>query len=277
MSGIIGIASTHNTVPGLLHSLQHMEQANHNSCGLVVHGRQGPTTCPPRLHRHRRTQRPSAWIEHMAQSGLAGLNGLQGLVGMGHTGQAVANGPQIVAHPLQHALPQMSHGPDAGLNSPARVALVLHGQVHASPALREALRERGYHFTSPSDAELLAHLIDATYQNDPVQAVRRALGLLTGAMAVGVMFHDQPHRLIAAHSGVPLWLGCHGHTHCVTSTLTCLRDLACEVIALSEGDVVDLQHDHIAITDRQAQPVQRPLQRANGPGGGPRGSPADAQ
>ena len=276
MNGIIGMASTHNIVPDLLHSLQQMDHANHNCCGLVVHGRQGQTLSAPRLHRHRRAQRASAWIEHMAQSGQTGphgLNGLQGQVGMGHTGHTGVPVPQA----LQHALPHMSHGPDASLNSPARVAVVMHGQVHATPALRDALKERGYHFTSQSDTEMLAHLIDATYQNDPVQAVRRALGLLTGAMAVGVMFHDQPHRLIAAHSGVPLWLGCHGHTHCVTSTLTCLRDLACEVIALSEGDVVDLQHDHIAITDRQAQPVQRPLQRANGPGGGPRGSPADAQ
>lgn len=46
MSSIIGIVSERNTVPDLLHSLQQMAQASHNSCGLVVHGRQGQTLSP---------------------------------------------------------------------------------------------------------------------------------------------------------------------------------------------------------------------------------------
>lgn len=255
MSGIIGIVSTHNTVPDLLHSLQHMAQASHNSCGLVVHGCQGQTCCPPRLHRHRRAQSISAWIEHMAQSVQTGLNGLQGQVGMGHTGHTDTPVPTA----LQHALPHMSHGPNASLNSPARVAVVVHGSMHATPALRDALTERGYHFTSQSAAEMLAHLIDATDQDDPVQAVRRALGLVTGQLAIGAMFHDQPHRLIAAQSGAPLWLGYNGQTTCVTSDLACLCDHAGQVIELSDGDVVDVHHNHFTITDSHTQPVQRPL------------------
>lgn len=258
MGGIIGIVSTHNTVPDLLHSLLRMDHASHNSCGLVVHGHQGHTQSPPRLHRHRRAQRASAWIEHMAQSGLTDLNGLQAQVGMGHTGSTgsvSATGPQA----LLHALPHLSHGPNADLNSPARIAVVVHGQMHASPALRDALGERGYRCKSQSNAELLAHLIDAAYQHDPVQAVRRALDLLTGAMAVGVMFQDQPHHLIAAQAGIPLWLGDNGHTTCVTSDLACLCDQANHVIQLSDGDVVDVHHNHSTIRARQAQPVQRPL------------------
>ncbi|MEK7344569.1 MAG: hypothetical protein AAB176_02650 [Pseudomonadota bacterium] len=249
MSGIIGIASTHNTVTDLLHSLQRMEQASHNSCGLVVHGRQGPTTSPPRLHRHRRAQRPSVWIEQLAESGQPVLNGLQGQIGMGYTGHACASGatgPKTLQHTLQNIWPHMSHGPHAGLNSPARVAVVVHGQVHASAALRDALHERGYRFTGQSDAELLAHLMDATYQNDPVQAVQRALALLTGAVSVGVLFHDQPQRLIAAQSGIPLWLASDGQTTCVTSDLSCLPAQARHITALSDGDVLDLHHDPIA-------------------------------
>lgn len=262
MNGIIGMASSHNIVPDLLHSLQQMDQASHNCCGLVVHGRQGQTLSAPRLHRHRRAQRASAWIEHMAQSGQTGphgLNGLQGQVGMGHTGHTGVPVPQA----LQHALPHMSHGPDASLNSPARVAVVMHGQVHATPALRDALKERGYHFTSQSDTEMLAHLIDATYQNDPVQAVRRALGLLTGAMAVGVMFHDQPHRLIAAQAGVPLWLGFNEHTTYITSAPASMAHPDKGVMPLGDGDVVDLQPHLCAITARPAPPVQGLLQPAD--------------
>ena len=200
MSGIVGIVATHNTVPGLLRSLQHMDQASHNSCGLVVHGRQGQTHSPPRLHRHRRAQRASAWIEQMAQSGKPELNGLNGMVGMGHSGQTLS----MASHALPHVLPCMSHGPNAHLNSPARVAVVLHGPLQGTDALREALLERDYGFKSNSVAEMLAHLIDATYQDDPVQALHRSMELLQGTVALGVMLHNQPERMFALQRGVRL-------------------------------------------------------------------------
>lgn len=262
MSGIIGIVSERNTVPDLLHSLQQMAQASHNSCGLVVHGRQGQTLSPPRLHRHRRAQRVSAWIEHMAQTSPHGLNGLQALVGMGHTGETAVHGPQT----LQHALPHMSHGPDATLNSPARIAVVSVGQVQVSPALCDAMLERGYHVNRQCATEMLAHLIDATYQNDPVQAVRRALALISGAVAVGVMFHDQPQRLIAAHLGAPLWLSRHGHSTFVTSDHACLRHHTEQIIPLNEGDVVDIDGHQCRMTNSKGEPVACPTLLAEGAG-----------
>lgn len=259
MSGIIGIVSTHNTVPGLLQSLQHMDQASHNSCGLVVHGRQGQTHSPPRLHRHRRAQRASAWIEQMAQSGKTDLNGLQGLVGMGHTGQQQTTEPLA----LQHAMPHISHGPDAHLNSPARVAVVMQGHIQDTTGLRDALTERGYAFKSHCGTELLAHLIDATYQDDPVQAVRRALSLCSGQFAVGVMLHDQADRLIAAQSGAELWLGCRDQTICVTSALAGMSIPVDRLIQLKDGDLADIHLGQFSITDHDAQPVQRPADKTS--------------
>jgi glucosamine 6-phosphate synthetase-like amidotransferase/phosphosugar isomerase protein len=214
MSGIIGIASTGNALHGVLQGLQQLAQSGHHTCGLVVHGRQGLTPSPPRLHRHRRAQGAAAWLQQLRESPLAqpfnkspsnadspqspnGLNGLHGCVALGHTGPSSGTGPQA----LQQALPQLSHGPKAHLNSPTRVAVVLHGKLQASPALREALIERDYHFKSDCDVELLAHLIDASCQSDPVQALHRALCLVQGQVCVGVLFHDQPERVFAVRRG----------------------------------------------------------------------------
>lgn len=217
MSGIFGIAARFNSVPVLLQGLQQLEQPDDNHCGLVVHGRQGLTTSPPRLHRHRRAQRITAWLDTLATSKPQSVNhdhvwadalGLHGVIGMGHTGRTDHSGRQNL--PL--ALPQLSHGPNAHLNSPARVAVVLQGEPYVTPALREAIEERGYILKTGSDAELLAHLIDATCQNDPQQAVHRAMSLLDGCVAIGVMFHDQPNRLFAIHRGLPLYWG-EGHEH----------------------------------------------------------------
>lgn len=224
MSGIIGIASRGNALPDLLQGLQHLSGNGHQHCGLVVHGRQGHTPSPPRLHRHRRAQGAAAWLQQLRDAPLAhapgepplhalanahnphhlngmnGLSNLHGCVALGHTSAADGTGPQA----LRQAHPHLSHGPQAHLNSPARVAVVVHGPLQASDALREALIERDYHFKSDSTAELLAHLIDATHQNNPVQALQRALGLVQGPACVGVLFLDQPERVFAVQRGTPL-------------------------------------------------------------------------
>lgn len=214
MNGIVGIASTGNALPSVLQSLQQLSQNGHHHCGLVVHGRQGHTPSPPRLHRHRRAQGASTWLQQLSEKtldrqlnasslndnspySLNGLNNLHGCVALGHTGPSGGTGPQA----LQQAMPQLSHGPKAHLNSPSRVAVVLHGELQFSQALREALIERDYHFKSNSDAELLAHLIDASCQNDPIQALYRALGLVQGQVCVGVLFHDRPDRVFAVRRG----------------------------------------------------------------------------
>jgi len=219
MSSIIGIASTGNALPSLLQSLQKTEGNGHRHCGLVVHGHQGHTQSPPRLHRHRypSAQGAAGRLHQQLQGSLddtalesalqahgpdhmKGLNDLQGHVALCRTAQAGSKGPQA----WQHALPQLSHGPHADLNSPARVAVVVHGPLQASTELREALIERDYPFKSDNTAELLAHLIDATHQHNPVQALLRALGLLQGQACVGALFHDQPERMFAMQLGAPL-------------------------------------------------------------------------
>ena len=236
MSGIVGIVATHNTVPGLLQSLQRMEEPGHNSCGLVVHGLQGQTNSPARLHRHRRVQRASAWMAQMAQSGKPELNGLQGLIGMGHSGQT----PSMASQALPHVLPCMSHGPNAHLNSPARVAVVLHGPLQGSDALREALLERDYGFKSNSVAEMLAHLIDATYQSDPAQAVYRVFELLQGPLAMGVMFNAHPKKMFVAQRGQPLYWG-SGPAHTAwASTPAALPKNTSDLNPLCAGQVLEI-------------------------------------
>lgn len=217
MSGIIGIASTGNALPDVLQGLQQLADIGHPHCALVLHGRQGQTPSPPRLHRHRRAQSAAAWLQQLREGTLDNaalelplhahgnqlmnrLNDLHGSVALGHAADAESTGPKA----WQHTLPQLSHGPKADLNTPAHVAVVVHGPLQASARLREALIERDYRFKTDSIAELLAHLIDAAHQNNPVQALQRALSLLQGEACVGVLFHDQPERVFAMQCGAPL-------------------------------------------------------------------------
>lgn len=249
MSGIVGIASIHNTVPNLLQSLQRMEQANHNSCGLVVYGRQGKTAVAPRMHRHRRAQPISAWMASLAVSTpdpnheSSTMAKFDGQVGMGHTGLAGTQGSQV----MQSVMPHISHGFDANLNSPAKVAVVAVGQLEVTSTLRERLIERGYSFKSTSDSELLAHLIDAIHQSRPEQAIERALQLTGGPIAMGVMFHDQPGHLFAVQRSSHIYWCSDSERHAWASNSSALPCGPHDIMVLQEGLVLEFQpgHPHI--------------------------------
>lgn len=236
MSGIVGLVSTSNLVPQLIRGLQQLDRPGHNACGLAVHGQARHADAAPALHRQRWAHRASQWQPEEASSLLQHLHAGAGLA---YTGQLPPLG-----HPrIQQVLPLFSHGPNADLNSPARVAVVHQGSLHNQQALREALQDRGYTFKSQSDTEVIAHLIDATHPGDPVQAVRRTLGLLKGCFALGVMFHDHPRRVIAAQHQMPLFWGV-GKTH-----LGCANDAKAlpsdthSVQCLQDGQLIDLHHN----------------------------------
>lgn len=197
MNAIAGLVATHNIAPLLVRGLQQLDQAGHNTCGLAVYGQQNRQDLPPDLHRQRWTTGVSQW---QAKDVDTAFQCLQGRAGMAYSGQLALLGSRL----MPQALPQVSHGPQATLNSPVRVAVVHCGSLHNQQALRQVLLDRGYRFKSQSDTETIAHLIDAIHQGKPAQTLHRALGLLSGPVAVGVMFHDQPEHLFAVQYGVPL-------------------------------------------------------------------------
>ena len=124
--------------------------------------------------------------------------------------------------------------------------------------LPHALTDRGNAFKNDCGTDLLAHLIDATYQHDPVQVVRRVLGLLEGLFAVSAMLHDQAEHLIGAQLSTDLWLGLDEQAICVSSELASMERSEDRLIQLVDGDVVDLHLGQCSITDREARPVHRP-------------------
>jgi glucosamine--fructose-6-phosphate aminotransferase (isomerizing) len=144
----------------------------------------------------------------------------------------------------------MSHGPDAHLNSPARVAVVLHGKLQATASMREAMIERGYPFKSQNTTELMAHLIDATYQSDPVQALRRAMELLQGPLAMGVMFNGHPQKMFVAQRGKPLYWG-SGPAHTAwASTPAALPKNTMDLTPLCAGHVLEILSSESGISQQ---------------------------
>ena len=223
MCGIVGAVSQRNIVPVLIEGLKRLEYRGYDSCGVAVHQGGG-------LLRARSTSRVAELV------GLAQEDGIASGTGIAHTRWATHGAPAI-----HNAHPHFSHGPDAATDSLGRIALVHNGIIENHDELRAELKARGYQFTSQTDTEVIAHLVDQLYDGDLLEAVQQALPRLKGAYAVAVFCRDEPHRVIAARAGSPLVLGVGQAEHFVASDAMALAGVTDQIVYLEEGDVVDMQ------------------------------------
>ena len=223
MCGIVGAVSSRNIVPILIEGLKRLEYRGYDSCGVAVHQDGG-------LKRARSTSRVAEL------QGLADEDGIAAGTGIAHTRWATHGVPAV-----HNAHPHFSHGPGAAIDSVGRIALVHNGIIENHDELRAELKAKGYAFTSQTDTEVIAHLVDHLYNGDLLEAVQQALPRLKGAYAVAVFCRDEPHRVIAAREGSPLILGVGKGENFVASDAMALAGVTDQIVYLEEGDVVDLQ------------------------------------
>ncbi len=234
MCGIVGAVSQRNIVPILLQGLQRLEYRGYDSCGVAVH--QGG-----QLRRSRSTSRVAELDAMVLQ------DGIEGLVGIAHTRWATHGAPAV-----HNAHPHFSHGTgtDAKSAKAGRIALVHNGIIENHDELRAELKARGYEFTSQTDTEVIAHLIDSLYQGDLFDAVQSALPQLRGAYAIAVFCQEEPLRVVGAREGSPLVLGVGKGENFLASDAMALAGVTDQIVYLEEGDVVDLQQGKYWITGK---------------------------
>ncbi len=241
MCGIVGAVSTRNIVPILVQGLQRLEYRGYDSCGVAV-WRDG-------LQRARSTSRVAELLEQVAK------DQIEGGTGIAHTRWATHGAPAV-----HNAHPHFSHGPGPDSAArPGRISLVHNGIIENHDELRAALQAKGYVFTSQTDTEVIAHLVDSLYDGDLFEAVKAGVKQLHGAYAIAVFCKDEPHRVIGARAGSPLILGVgkDGGENFLASDAMALAGVTDQIVYLEEGDVVDMQLGKYWIVDRAHKPVTR--------------------
>jgi glucosamine--fructose-6-phosphate aminotransferase (isomerizing) len=234
MCGIVGAVAQRNITPILLEGLKRLEYRGYDSCGVALH-------VNGKLQRSRSTSRVADLETQMGNAGL------QGFTGIAHTRWATHGAP------LSHnAHPHFS--PTEAL---ARIALVHNGIIENHDELRAELTALGYVFTSQTDTEVIAHLVDHMYNGDLFDTVQQAVKRLHGAYAIAVFCREEPHRVVAARQGSPLIVGAGQGENFVASDAMALAGTTDQIIYLEEGDVVDLQLGRYWIVDADGRPVTR--------------------
>jgi glucosamine--fructose-6-phosphate aminotransferase (isomerizing) len=234
MCGIVGAVAQRNITPILLEGLKRLEYRGYDSCGVALH-------VDGKLQRSRSTSRVADLETQMDNAKL------QGFTGIAHTRWATHGAP------LSHnAHPHFSPTEES-----ARIALVHNGIIENHDELRAELTALGYVFTSQTDTEVIAHLVDQMYNGDLFDTVQQAVKRLHGAYAIAVFCREEPHRVVAARQGSPLIVGVGQGENFVASDAMALAGTTDQIIYLEEGDVVDLQLGRYWIVDADGRPATR--------------------
>ena len=231
MCGIVAAAAGKNIVPVLVEGLKKLEYRGYDSAGLAVIAGNG-------IERVRSVGRVAELEVASAET--------QSITGIAHTRWATHGVPcERNAHP----------------HVSGSIAVVHNGIIENYEALRTELTAQGYVFTSDTDTESIAHLIEATLQTEPdlFKAVQLACQRLVGAYAIAVIDHTQPGKVIVAREGSPLLLGVSDTGNYAASDASALLQVTRNMVYLENGDIAELTAAKLRITRLDGTPVERPV------------------
>jgi glucosamine--fructose-6-phosphate aminotransferase (isomerizing) len=231
MCGIVAAAAGSNIVPVLVEGLKKLEYRGYDSAGLAVISGDG-------IERVRAVGR----VAELA----AASAGTTATTGIAHTRWATHGVPSE-----RNAHPHVS----------GSIAVVHNGIIENYESLRSELTAQGYVFTSDTDTESIAHLIEATLKGEPdlFTAVRIACRQLVGAYAIAVIDHSQPGKVIVAREGSPLLLGVSDSGNYAASDASALLQVTRNMLYLENGDIAELTESSVRITRLDGTPVDRPV------------------
>jgi glucosamine--fructose-6-phosphate aminotransferase (isomerizing) len=236
MCGIVGYVGPRAATPILIEGLRKLEYRGYDSAGLAVHD--GKT-----IEVVRAVGKLSQLDDALSKHPLAGTTGI------GHTRWATHGRPsEHNAHP----------------HSAGDVAVVHNGIIENHVALRQALEGEGVRFSSDTDTEIVAHLIDRALRKGATslfQAVRTALKQVHGAYAIAVVSRTAPDRLVVAKSASPLVLGLgDGETLC-GSDIPALLAHTRNMMFLEDGEMAELTAGGARIETLAGEKVDRAPKR----------------
>ena len=222
MCGVLGYVGYREALPLILTGLKRMEYRGYDSAGIAIHDGNSIDIV-----------KEKGKINNLEP--LLKTASLIGSTGIGHTRWATHGEPnQINAHP------------HSGNHS--NIVMIHNGIIENYHEIREFLLKKGSKFSSETDTEVLAHLIEYFYDTHQnlEQAVREALSQVIGAYGIAVIDKNNPKLIVVARKGSPLVIGLGENENFIASDVAAIID--------STRDVIYLNDDEMAIvTDKSVE------------------------
>jgi glucosamine--fructose-6-phosphate aminotransferase (isomerizing) len=216
MCGIVGYCGSRKVVPVILEGLRRLEYRGYDSAGIVY-------LQDDKLVKYRSQGKLQQLETIIGDALIAPAN-----IGLGHTRWATHGAPTTEnAHP---------HSDCTG-----DLVVIHNGIIENYHSLREELKAKGHIFTSQTDTEVLAHLIEEYLDGDLVAAVKRAIDRVEGSFAIGVLWAGMPDTLIAVRNQSPLVLGVSEREgHFLASDIPALLPYTNQVVFMEDMELAVL-------------------------------------
>jgi glutamine---fructose-6-phosphate transaminase (isomerizing) len=232
MCGIVGYVGPRDAAPILLEGLRRLEYRGYDSAGIAILTEGGDVFI------EKKAGKLANLTDHLNGDAPAGHPGI------GHTRWATHGRPNDAnAHP---------HTDCSG-----KLALIHNGIIENYAEIKGRLVADGHRFTSETDTEVLAHLIETKYSGDLVGAVRQSLNEVRGAYAIGVMHTDHPDRIVGARMNVPLIVGLGDGEGFLASDVPAILEHTKNVVILHEGDIAEVTPSGTTISALDGNEVER--------------------
>lgn len=250
MCGIVGYTGFSQAKNVLIDGLKRLEYRGYDSAGIALE-RQSASAME--LDVHRRVGKVAGLeseLEHVDTASTCGI---------GHTRWATHGRPSVAnAHP--HT------------SCDGRIAVVHNGIIENFAELREELERRGHRFTSDTDTEVFAHLIEEAYEGRPADpatgepaqpgshdlmaAVREATTHVVGAYGLAVLCADEPGVIAVARKDSPIIIGRGENGSYVASDVIAVIDATRDVVVLEDGQFARLTPEGITYTDAEGTAIE---------------------
>ena len=236
MCGIIGYIGSKPVVPVLIEGLRKMEYRGYDSAGVAVVSPEGIAL--------RRSAGKLANLESAIRS-----EPVDGLYGVGHTRWATHGRPtEENAHPHRDCT--------------GRIVVVHNGIIENYLELKRELQQQGHAFTTETDTEIVAHLVEREMQQDGLEnAVRRALTHMRGMFAIVLVSVDDPEKIVAVRNGPPIVIGLGDNEFFVASDIPAILSHTRDVVFLADEEMAIITRSGVQFTDYAGGAVSKTTQR----------------
>ena len=232
MCGIVGYIGFNQASDFLLDGMAKLEYRGYDSAGIAIIGPENAIKIQKKVGR-------LANLEAIVKA-----DPNEGTVGIGHTRWATHGRPSDMnAHP---------HASEDG-----KFAVVHNGIIENYMPLKEELIEKGYHFKSETDTEVVAHLLEDMYDGDFVGTVRRMLDRVDGAYALEIICADEPDKIICTKKENPLVIGLGKGENFVASDIPAIINYTRDTYILSDGELAIVTRDNVSVFDREGNAIDK--------------------
>jgi len=238
MCGIVGAVAQRNITGILVEGLKRLEYRGYDSAGVAVVDKD------KNLQVRKAVGKVASLVDAIENKPV------RGGAGIAHTRWATHGKPsELNAHP---------HTSTNG-----KVAIVHNGIIENYQELREQLTAKGVVFTTETDSEAIAHLINHYLEKGDalLQAVQHTIADCEGAYGIAVIYANEPNRIVVARSGSPLVIGVGIEENFIASDQLALRQVTDRFVYLEEGDIAEIPQTGYDIYDSNHNKVERDIQQ----------------